>query len=159
MQSNLGSERSSQIIGSLHAILKPFLLRRLKSDVESNLPPKKEYVLYAPLSEQQREAYDRVLSGSLRSYLISTSSLNPTARPEQRQTAVEVTTDDKRRMRSQNDKGKRKVYDFDGDDDEYFEMLENEKLDERGIITEKPDDLYEVATKHQLTATGKFVQQ
>lgn len=70
MQTTLGADRTAQIINSLHAILKPFLLRRLKSDVESNLPPKKEYVLYAPLSVTQREAYDRVLEGTLRAYLM-----------------------------------------------------------------------------------------
>jgi len=35
-----------------------------------SLPPKKEYVLYAPLSVRQREAYDHVLDGGLRKWLI-----------------------------------------------------------------------------------------
>jgi ATP-dependent DNA helicase len=53
----------------LHDILRPFLLRRLKADVERSLPPKKEYVLYAPLSRRQREVYDAVVKGSLRRLL------------------------------------------------------------------------------------------
>ena len=34
-------------------ILTPFLLRRLKTDVEFSLPPKKEILVYAPLTFQQ----------------------------------------------------------------------------------------------------------
>jgi DNA helicase INO80 len=41
----------------LHMILRPFMLRRLKSDVESELAPKEEYVLHCELNRQQREAY------------------------------------------------------------------------------------------------------
>ena len=70
LQETLPAAQSQEIITTLHGILKPFLLRRLKAEVELNLPPKKEYVLYAPLSVRQREAYDRVLDGDLRSWLI-----------------------------------------------------------------------------------------
>ncbi|KAI9906732.1 hypothetical protein PsorP6_016200 [Peronosclerospora sorghi] len=45
----------------LHTILRPFLLRRLKADVEHSLPPKIETKLYVGLSEMQREWYMRVL--------------------------------------------------------------------------------------------------
>ncbi len=34
-------------------ILTPFLLRRLKTDVEYSLPPKKEILVYAPLTQHQ----------------------------------------------------------------------------------------------------------
>ena len=61
--------RNSILIHKLHEILRPFLLRRLKADVERSLPPKKEYVLYAPLSRRQREVYDAVVKGSLRGLL------------------------------------------------------------------------------------------
>ncbi|KAJ7584720.1 lymphoid-specific helicase isoform 5-like protein [Mycena floridula] len=78
MQQHLGSDRSTQVVDALHAILKPFLLRRMKTDVETSLLPKKEYVLYAPLSEQQREAYTQVVNGTLRSYLIGGAPVEPT---------------------------------------------------------------------------------
>ncbi|KIJ55252.1 hypothetical protein M422DRAFT_41263 [Sphaerobolus stellatus SS14] len=71
MDSALPSEQSSRILSKLHAIMKPFLLRRLKADVIADLPPKKEYVLYAPLSERQRELYDAILDGALRNFLIA----------------------------------------------------------------------------------------
>ncbi|KAG8882188.1 hypothetical protein FRB97_008597 [Tulasnella sp. 331] len=68
----LSSDQNGQLITSLHAILKPFLLRRLKVDVESNLPPKKEYVLYAPLTLQQIELYQSVVKGgaTLRQWIV-----------------------------------------------------------------------------------------
>lgn len=61
--------REQQLIASLHAILKPFLLRRVKADVESMMPKKREYVLYAPLSPMQRELYQAILDGTSRTYL------------------------------------------------------------------------------------------
>ncbi|KAH9914362.1 SNF2 family N-terminal domain-containing protein [Epithele typhae] len=73
LKSRLNSEREAKLIHSLHDILRPFLLRRMKADVEMKLPPKKEYVLYTPLSERQRALYDIVVQGdkTLRLHLIN----------------------------------------------------------------------------------------
>lgn len=49
----------------LHKILKPFLLRRLKSEVEKSLPPKKETKLYIGLSEMQHDWYKNILSKNI----------------------------------------------------------------------------------------------
>lgn len=38
-------------------VLRPFLLRRIKADVEKSLPPKKEVKIYVGLSKMQREWY------------------------------------------------------------------------------------------------------
>ena len=70
MQAGVSSAQSAELITTLHNILKPFLLRRVKADVEFGLPPKKEYLLYAPLTKQQREVYEVVLRGGIRKYLI-----------------------------------------------------------------------------------------
>lgn len=51
----------SDIITKLHQVLKPFLLRRLKSDVEKKLPPKVETKLYVGLSAMQRQLYTKLL--------------------------------------------------------------------------------------------------
>jgi helicase SWR1 len=53
-----------RIISKLHAILRPYLLRRLKIDVETQIPAKKEHVLLCPLSKRQRYLYDEFLSRS-----------------------------------------------------------------------------------------------
>ncbi|KAK6002365.1 hypothetical protein QM012_002003 [Aureobasidium pullulans] len=65
----LSEERKTNLVTSLHAILKPFLLRRIKTDVETSLPTKREYVLYAPLTATQRELYQEILEGNSRAYL------------------------------------------------------------------------------------------
>lgn len=65
----LSEERKKNLVTSLHAILKPFLLRRVKADVETSLPKKREYVLYAPLTQTQRELYQEILDGNSRAYL------------------------------------------------------------------------------------------
>lgn len=65
----LSEERKKSLVTSLHAILKPFLLRRVKADVETSLPKKREYVLYAPLTQTQRELYQEILEGNGRAYL------------------------------------------------------------------------------------------
>ncbi|KAL0578571.1 putative ATPase [Marasmius crinis-equi] len=122
MRMSLGTERTDELVHSLHAILKPFILRRLKVDVESNLPPKKEYVLYAPLSVAQREAYDKVLDGSLRSYLMKGAQ---DSLPEKK--VVDV--DAPRKLRTRNRQANHTYAVVDGDDDEYFKKLEKGELD------------------------------
>ena len=49
------------LIQRLHAVLKPFLLRRLKSEVEKGLEPKKEIKVFVGLSKMQREWYTKIL--------------------------------------------------------------------------------------------------
>ncbi|KAI0066748.1 hypothetical protein BV25DRAFT_1972636 [Artomyces pyxidatus] len=54
-------EKSKKVVEALHKILRPFLLRRVKSDVEKNLLPKKEINIYVGLTEMQRKWYRSVL--------------------------------------------------------------------------------------------------
>lgn len=65
----ISKERQKRTVASLHAILKPFLLRRVKNDVETNLPKKREYILYAPLTLSQKEIYRKIKENDIRSYL------------------------------------------------------------------------------------------
>ncbi|KAJ2602979.1 chromatin remodeling complex Adenosinetriphosphatase [Coemansia sp. RSA 1722] len=50
-----------QVVQQLHKLLQPFLLRRVKSDVEHSLLPKKEINLYVGLTPMQRTWYRRIL--------------------------------------------------------------------------------------------------
>ena len=50
-----------EIINSLHKILKPFILRRTKEDLEQALPPKKEIQLYIGLTDLQVKIYKNIL--------------------------------------------------------------------------------------------------
>lgn len=49
------------VVQQLHRILRPFLLRRVKSDVEKSLLPKKEVNLYIGMSDMQVKWYKKIL--------------------------------------------------------------------------------------------------
>ncbi|KAJ8043053.1 Helicase domino [Holothuria leucospilota] len=51
-------EYNESLIKRLHKVLRPFLLRRLKSQVEKQLPQKYEHVVKCRLSKRQRFLYD-----------------------------------------------------------------------------------------------------
>ena len=55
------SSGKENVIKKLHTVLRPFMLRRVKSDVTTSLPPKKETKLYIGLTEKQKEWYVRCL--------------------------------------------------------------------------------------------------
>lgn len=55
-------EEARAIISKLHKVLRPYLLRRLKADVEKQMPAKYEHVEFCRLSKRQRELYDGFLS-------------------------------------------------------------------------------------------------
>lgn len=169
MQSTLSSERSSSLINTLHGILKPFLLRRLKADVMSSvgwfdgegggsahggLPPKKEYVLWAPLTEQQRTVYNHVLSspGGLRSYLLSQSKGKRKAKEEE-----PVDANRPRKLRSEGRAPKRRRYNVDADDDAYFEQLEQGETEHEDVDLEKIGNDYQYkATRAPTYLTSPF---
>ncbi|XP_062544529.1 helicase domino isoform X2 [Armigeres subalbatus] len=56
------SEYNENIIKRLHKVLRPFLLRRLKSEVEKQMPKKYEHVVMCRLSKRQRFLYDDFMS-------------------------------------------------------------------------------------------------
>lgn len=53
----LQNEEKQEIVSMMHRILQPMMLRRVKADVLKDLPPKREYVLYAPLTDEQTTLY------------------------------------------------------------------------------------------------------
>jgi SWI/SNF-related matrix-associated actin-dependent regulator of chromatin subfamily A member 5 len=54
-------EDSDTVVKQLHKVLRPFLLRRVKSDVEKSLLPKKELNLYVGMSDMQVKWYKKIL--------------------------------------------------------------------------------------------------
>jgi len=58
-------EMQQGVVTKLHQILRPFLLRRLKVDVELDLPQKYEYILFAWMSEWQSMMYTDLLKREL----------------------------------------------------------------------------------------------
>ncbi|KAE8146023.1 putative SNF2 family helicase/ATPase [Aspergillus avenaceus] len=51
-------DESKQVVTKLHTVLRPYILRRLKADVEKQMPAKYEHVVYCRLSKRQRFLYD-----------------------------------------------------------------------------------------------------
>ncbi|KAG5298153.1 chromatin remodelling complex ATPase chain ISW1 [Histoplasma ohiense] len=49
------------VVQQLHRVLRPFLLRRVKGDVEKSLLPKKEMNLYVGMSDMQVKWYQKIL--------------------------------------------------------------------------------------------------
>ncbi|OLY82644.1 Chromatin structure-remodeling complex subunit snf21 [Smittium mucronatum] len=57
---DLNEEEQLLIIRRLHKVLRPFLLRRLKKDVESDLPDKVEHIIRCKMSALQSRLYNQM---------------------------------------------------------------------------------------------------
>ncbi|SCU91748.1 LADA_0F11782g1_1 [Lachancea dasiensis] len=65
IQTGEGYQQDSETkktVDKLHQVLRPYLLRRLKADVEKQMPAKHEHVVYCRLSKRQRFLYDDFMS-------------------------------------------------------------------------------------------------
>ncbi|XP_062352925.1 lymphoid-specific helicase isoform X2 [Cinclus cinclus] len=73
-------------------ILTPFLLRRLKADVALEVPPKREVVVYAPLTKKQETFYTAIVNRTIRKLLGNNEEeaveLSSTGRPKRRSRKV-----------------------------------------------------------------------
>ncbi|WVR03323.1 hypothetical protein IAU60_000314 [Kwoniella sp. DSM 27419] len=140
----------SSVVSSLHAILKPFLLRRLKVDVEKDLPPKKEYLLYAPLTQQQKEIYQAIVSRNIRQYLIDKKS---GVKEEDKEDGVETDKSDDEGKEEATDnapngrasrKKARVNYKIEENDSKFIRNLEN------GVRMEEPSGVKEGKSAAQI---------
>jgi SNF2 family DNA or RNA helicase len=62
---------NNDLISRLHSIMRPFLLRRLKKDVEKQLPGKIEHIVMCKLSRRQQFLYEEFMSRSTTRSLLS----------------------------------------------------------------------------------------
>ena len=72
---SLSDEERHAITTRLHEVLRPFFLRRLKSEVMKDLPTRTEKVIYCPMSALQAALYERTRAG-LRQYIDPKSGSN-----------------------------------------------------------------------------------
>ncbi|KAK4515509.1 uncharacterized protein ATC70_010459 [Mucor velutinosus] len=119
-------EEEDNIVSSLHTILRPFLLRRLKTDVESSLPKKKEYLLYAPLTQPQKDLYDAIIKRDVRDYLIKKKIADPEDEDDDDDEAAE-SSDNTRKSKKISINYKEKS------NTEFFKSLEKEPEEEEEI--------------------------
>ena len=58
-------EQKNSILSQIHRIVGPFILRRKKAEVDNSILPKKEVMVYCPLTLIQRQQY-RAFIGTLK---------------------------------------------------------------------------------------------
>merc|ERR1719342_1954568 len=80
----VAQEQQNSILSTLHQILTPFLLRRVKTDVDLQIPPKKEVLVYCPMSEKQEEMYRHIVEKTIDEYM-KRDDVKEEALPEKRQ--------------------------------------------------------------------------
>ncbi|XP_030059315.1 lymphoid-specific helicase [Microcaecilia unicolor] len=105
----VANEWEQNILHMLHQILTPFLLRRLKSDVTLEVPPKREVIVYAPLSQKQESFYTAIVNRSIMKILGQEKSKEP---------EVELSASGRPKRRS------RKVIDYCEQDDDTHDDME-----------------------------------
>ncbi|XP_020713427.2 helicase domino isoform X2 [Ceratitis capitata] len=68
-------EYNETLISRLHKVIRPFLLRRLKKEVEKQMPKKYEHVVMCRLSNRQRYLYDDFMSRAKTKETLQTGNL------------------------------------------------------------------------------------
>ncbi|KAJ3117970.1 hypothetical protein HDU96_004646 [Phlyctochytrium bullatum] len=131
----LDKEAKESVVTNLHQILKPFLLRRVKTEVEIELPKKKEFLLFAPLVPRQKELYDACVRGlgQLRELLMKdikdkqgTIASPAAALTEPAEASKEEEPSPKGQRISSRSKNKNVSYDETISDDEFFDKMEQQ---------------------------------
>lgn len=65
-ESDQNDPRSQEkVIKQIHRLLRPFMLRRLKADVEKSLPKKQEIYLFLGMADMQKKLYKQILSKNI----------------------------------------------------------------------------------------------
>ncbi|KAG9413917.1 hypothetical protein AC1031_013122 [Aphanomyces cochlioides] len=80
----LTNQKQNQVVSKLHEILRPFVLRRLKTEVVMDVPSKTEIVVYCPMSDLQASYYkliaEKKLAKALQEKYGKTTSMPATLR-------------------------------------------------------------------------------
>lgn len=128
-------KQQTSIVSQLHQILKPFLLRRLKTDVERDLPKKREYLLYAPMTAQQTDLYKAILNKTVEGYYRNqTKNEQGSALVGQKRKADEIEEPhEKRKKRTRKENGSMREV----TDKEWFSHMASE---EQAIDLSKEED-------------------
>jgi len=65
---------AQKVVSRLHEVLRPYLLRRLKAEVEKQMPGKYEHVVYCKLSKRQRQLYDGFMGRATTKEILSSGN-------------------------------------------------------------------------------------
>ncbi|PAA85898.1 hypothetical protein BOX15_Mlig017655g1 [Macrostomum lignano] len=119
----LEQEKEQQVLSAMQQILLPFMLRRCKADVDLEVPPKREQLLYAPMAPEQLALYrmavdrtiEKLLDGDNRGSGMSAASLEVTG---PRQAKVRADRISRQMALSDETNSSRRQGEADDDDDE-----------------------------------------
>lgn len=141
-----GESENVNLINSLHSILRPFLLRRVKSDVEKFLPEKREYIIYGTLTQDQADLYERIVNKTVKEYIIDKLL---ELRGGHKRVGSQQDAQEGGRKRRKAAKPKNGYDEY--DDEKYFAELENIEaanfLSEQDLIDQQNDEILEQATR------------
>lgn len=129
----IADEHESKVLQTLHSILNPFLLRRLKTDVDLSIPPKKEVLVYCPMTEQQQSYYRATLDRSI---------LDMIQRTDKEEKIVELTATGRPMRKSVKDMDYALYEDNDKDFESWVKHIvekENKKMEKEMAKTVKED--------------------
>lgn len=160
----ISDDSSKQIVSKLHSILKPFLLRRLKVDVEKSLPPKKEYLLHAPLTVAQRDLYEHVVQRNIRAFLIKKKTgmgvdQGDVVEEEEEEEVEDEEDEDEEGAGRKQRNVVRKDYTMDllDNDDKYFDRLEQAKEEDARKAVDEPSDALALGRAYQKRVASAFL--
>jgi ATP-dependent DNA helicase len=126
---------SVPVLAVMHEILKPFLLRRVKVDVALNIPPKKELLVYAPMSPVQLELYRATVEHNYNKLLMKT----------EKSVIIQDQTDGKR-AKCKCRTTKKDLFDS-GENEDEFDGQSNASSDFDVVIEDKEDKDYRIMLK------------
>ncbi|KAI9031640.1 SNF2 family N-terminal domain-containing protein [Phycomyces nitens] len=149
-------EEEDNIVTSLHTILKPFLLRRLKTDVERSLPKKKEYLLYAPLTQPQKDLYDAILKRDLREYLIKRKT-NTHEEPEPEPKQVDNKSEEATQRTKRHSDRVSKTTNYKEQSDHAFFTQQSKGLDGPEPESITSESILQAGKKHEMAIATKQV--
>lgn len=69
-------DQNNDVVNRLHGILRPFILRRLKKDVETQMPGKFEHIVKCQLSRRQMYLYEEFMARSSTRHALKSGSGN-----------------------------------------------------------------------------------
>ncbi|KAH8927060.1 hypothetical protein BT69DRAFT_1214373 [Atractiella rhizophila] len=143
----LNAKQSEAVVEQLHVILKPFLLRRVKAEVERDIPRKKEYLLSCPLTQQQKTLYDAVLKGQIRDVLLHSkldegaTEISPPKTPNASTVSIASSDTESPSVSGsrpvRRGRGKKRLYrenDFEGLSEKAFLRQLNKEIDEKEAL-------------------------
>merc|ERR1712142_850174 len=82
-------EQNESILSTLHQILTPFLLRRVKTDVDLEIPPKKEVMVYCPMTQTQEEMYRAIVEKTIADFIPKSDEKDDVLPEKRHRTAVD----------------------------------------------------------------------